>query len=101
MSFSYKFEIFLLVIFQNLCYNPKNTRAGRGEPVKDEKFQELGGISMDRFRKVYTQGKLTDLTEIWVDTQTGVNYVFHRSGNASGFAPLLDENGKPVVTKEL
>ena len=39
-----------------------------------------------------------DVIEIWVDTQTGVNYVFHRNGNAAGFTALLDKEGKPVVT---
>lgn len=41
-----------------------------------------------------------DVVEIWVDTETGVNYVFHRNGNAAGFTPLLDKDGKPVVTKQ-
>lgn len=27
--------------------------------------------------------------EILVNTQTGVNYIFHRNGNAAGFTPLL------------
>ena len=39
---------------------------------------------MDRFKKIYQQGTI-DVVEIWVDTQTGVNYVFHRNGNAAGF----------------
>lgn len=56
-----------------------------------------GGIAMERFMKIYQQG-LIDVVEIWVDTQTGVNYVFHRNGNAAGFTPLLDQDGKPVVT---
>ena len=41
---------------------------------------------MERFRKIYQQGTI-DVVEIWVDTQTGVNYVFHRNGNAAGFTP--------------
>ena len=41
-----------------------------------------------------------DATEIRADTETGVNYVFHRNGNAAGFTPLLDKDGKPVVTKQ-
>lgn len=53
---------------------------------------------MDRFQKVYSQGVI-DVIEIWVDTQTGVNYVFRRNGNAGGLTPLLDEDGKPVVTR--
>lgn len=28
-----------------------------------------------RFKKVYSQGMAT--TEIWVDKETGVNYLFH------------------------
>ena len=58
----------------------------------------MGGIFMNRFKKVYSQGALLNLIEIWVDTETGVNYVFRRDGNAAGFTVLLDKDGKPVVT---
>ncbi len=54
-------------------------------------------MEMERFQKVYRQGMI-EVTEIWVDTVTGVNYVFHKDGNAAGFTPLLDQEGKPVVT---
>lgn len=50
-----------------------------------------------RFEKVYAQGTMT-VTEIWVDKETGVNYVFHASGYAGGLTPLLDRDGKPVVS---
>ncbi|MBP1559615.1 MAG: xylan 1,4-beta-xylosidase [Oscillospiraceae bacterium] len=50
-----------------------------------------------RFEKVYSQGGLT-VTEIWVDKETGVNYLFHTSGYASGLTPLLGKDGKPVVS---
>lgn len=50
-----------------------------------------------RFRKTLTEGIVTT-SEIWVDTQTGVNYLFHQSGYAGGLTPLLDKDGKPVVT---
>ncbi len=53
---------------------------------------------MDRFKKVYSQGMIS-MVEIWVDTETGVNYVFHRDGNAAGFTALMDQEGKPVVTQ--
>ena len=33
---------------------------------------------MECFKKVYSQGVL-DVIEIWVDTETGVNYVFRRN----------------------
>lgn len=51
-----------------------------------------------RFEKVYSQGATTT-TEIWVDKETGVNYLFHSAGYAGGMTPLLDADGKPVVTK--
>ena len=50
-----------------------------------------------RFEKIYSQGTMTP-TEIWVDKETGVNYVFHASGYAGGMTPLLDRDGKPVVS---
>ena len=51
----------------------------------------------ERFVKVYSQGKLTPI-EIWVDKETGVNYIFHQSGYAGGMTVLLDKDGKPVIT---
>ncbi len=56
-------------------------------------------MGMERFKKVYRQGTVT-VTEIWADTETGVNYVFHRDGYAGGLTPLLDGEGKPVVTRK-
>ncbi|MBR2553993.1 MAG: xylan 1,4-beta-xylosidase [Aeriscardovia sp.] len=50
-----------------------------------------------RFKKVYSQGAV-NVTEIWVDKETGVNYIFHASGYAGGLTPLLDREGKPVVS---
>ena len=51
----------------------------------------------ERFEKVYSQGAV-NVMEIWVDKETGVNYVFHVSGYAGGMTPLLDRDGKPVVS---
>ena len=50
-----------------------------------------------RFVKTYSQGGMSN-TEIWVDTKTGVNYLFHQNGYASGITPLLDRDGNVVVT---
>ena len=52
----------------------------------------------DRFKKTYSQGVM-NVVEIWVDKETGVNYLFHQSGYAGGLTPLLDKDGKPVITK--
>lgn len=56
-------------------------------------------MSKERFKKVYNQGTLT-ISEIWVDTVTGVNYLFHKDGYGGGLTPLLDENGDVVITKD-
>jgi len=52
----------------------------------------------DRFLKIYKQGTLC-VTEIWVDKETGVQYLWHQEGYSGGLTPLLDENGKPVVIR--
>ena len=54
----------------------------------------------DRFVKTYSQG-VTNITEIWVDKETGVNYIFHAGGYAGGLTPLLDKDGKPVISKDI
>ncbi len=54
-------------------------------------------MSEDRFDKIYSQGVL-NVVEIWVDRETGVNYLYRASGNAGGLTVLLDAEGKPVVT---
>ena len=52
----------------------------------------------DRFEKIYSQGTLT-ATEIWVDKETGINYLYHSSGYSGGLTVLLDRDGKPVVSR--
>lgn len=47
-----------------------------------------------RFIKTYSRSG----NEIWVDTKTGVNYFYHNSGYSGGLTPLLDAQGKPIVT---
>jgi hypothetical protein len=51
----------------------------------------------DRFIKTFSQGKL-NLTEIWVDRETGVNYLYHAAGYSGGLTVMVDQNGKPIVT---
>ena len=38
--------------------------------------------------------------EIWLDTETGVNYLFRNATYGGGLTPLLDAEGKPVITPE-
>ena len=49
-----------------------------------------------RFEKIYSQG--VGAFEIWVDKETGVNYLFHASGYAGGLTVLIDSEGNPVIT---
>ncbi len=49
-----------------------------------------------RFERVYSQGMGT--MEIWVDKETGVNYLYRQSGYSGGMTVLLDKDGKPVIT---
>lgn len=51
----------------------------------------------ERFVKSYTQG-MVSVTEVWVDQVTGVNYLWHNSGSAGGLTPLLDREGKVVIS---
>ena len=61
-------------------------------------YEEADNMFDDkRFEKIYSQGTMT-VMEIWVDKETGVNYVFAFSGYAGGLTVLLDKEGKPVVT---
>lgn len=53
----------------------------------------------DRFIRTYTQSSFAAVVEIWVDRETGVNYIFRRDGYAGGLTPLLDADGKPVVSR--
>lgn len=54
----------------------------------------------DRFRVVYKQSNAmgAERIQIIVDTVTGVNYIFKNDGYAGGLTPLLDRDGKPVIT---
>ena len=50
-----------------------------------------------RFEKVYEQGAIS-CVEIWVDKETGVNYLYFSRGYGAGLTVLVDKDGKPVVT---
>lgn len=56
----------------------------------------------DRFIVTHMEGNaLSDKGKrtILVDRETGVNYIFVHVGYSGGLTPLLDADGKPVVTK--
>ncbi len=51
----------------------------------------------DRFVKVLDENGFVPPSEIWVDTQTGVEYLYHASGNSGGLTVLVDAEGKPLL----
>ena len=53
-----------------------------------------------RFEVIYSQGAIT-VTEIWVDKETGVNYLYHAAGNFGGLTALLDRDRKSIVSTVL
>ncbi len=50
----------------------------------------------ERFVKVHGEGFM-NVSEIWVDTDTGVQYFFHGGGSAGGMCVLVDDEGKPLL----
>lgn len=53
-------------------------------------------MAKKRFIKTFSQGCGT--FEIIVDSETGINYLYHSSGYGGGITPLLDRDGKPVIS---
>lgn len=51
-----------------------------------------------RFEVIYKQGTLSTFKVI-VDKETGVQYLMVTDGYAGGLTPLLDREGKPIVTR--
>ena len=47
-----------------------------------------------RFETVYQEGGFMGAKTIYVDKETGVNYLFIVSGYAGGLTPLFDAEGK-------
>ena len=50
-----------------------------------------------RFEVVYSQGTLETM-KIIIDTRTGVQYLAMQAGYAGGLTPLLDRQGKPILS---
>ena len=55
----------------------------------------------NRFEIVLQEGnslKSEGFRQILVDRETGVNYLVLKSGYGLGITPVLDKDGKPVIT---
>lgn len=51
-----------------------------------------------RFVNTFSESTVMTGTEIWVDRETGVNYLYIGAGYGGGLTVLVDRDGKPVVT---
>ena len=62
---------------------------------------KLKKMSKDRFdiKERENVGILTEASVI-IDKETGVNYLFVHRGYGGGLTPLLDAEGKPIITKD-
>lgn len=67
---------------------------------------EKGGVNTakkeERFEVIFRDGsslKDEGIRQILVDKETGVNYLCWKSGYGAGITPLLDSEGKVIVTK--
>ena len=58
-------------------------------------------MAKDRF-DIQEKENVSLMTEtmVIVDKETGVNYLFVHRGYGGGLTPLLDADGKPVITKD-
>lgn len=59
-------------------------------------FGEKKAKQAPRFKKIYSDN--SGANEIWIDTETGVNYLWHSALYAGSITPLLGNNGQPIIT---
>ncbi len=50
-----------------------------------------------RFIKVMEESAFISSNEVLVDTQTGVQYLYHAVGSSGGLTLLVDAEGKPLL----
>jgi len=58
----------------------------------------FGKESNRRFEVVHEEGLLGTGFKIVVDKETGVNYLYCWASYGGGITPLLDRDGKPVIS---
>lgn len=63
-----------------------------GKEKKDKRFE----ITVKEGSELADSG----LMQVIVDKETGVNYLFVKSGYGVGLTPLLDSDGRVIVTRE-
>lgn len=53
-----------------------------------------------RFIKILKESSVTQTIEIILDTETGVNYMYVSAGSGKTITPLLDGEGKVLVSSQ-
>ena len=54
-----------------------------------------------RFFRLHNEGGgLKAGNQVWVDRETGVQYLWHADGYAGGLTVLVDAEGKPLLYRE-
>lgn len=61
-------------------------------------MQEVSFMEGKRFEITETEGSAKGFYVV-VDRETGVNYLVAKFGTGGGICPLVDKDGKPIVTK--
>ena len=56
-------------------------------------------LDSDFFVGLFSETKDEGVRQILVDKETGVNYLCWKSGYGAAITPLLDSEGKVIVTK--
>ncbi len=79
----------LVFIFGSLvgCDSHIEATAQTGKPLGHDRFQVIEGD--------YSSGS----EAIIVDTETGIEYLWERRGDAGGLTILIDRDGKPLVAE--
>ena len=71
--------------------------------AKIAKFGKINPSAMANDRFDIKQRKSVNIlteTMIIVDKETGVNYLYVARGYGGGLTPLIDADGKPIITKD-
>ena len=91
-------DLFRLAALRQSTF-PNGGRLG-AFPLQVDQSGFVEAIDMEnRFEFVEKNG-LMQGTRIIVDKETGVNYLFVCRGYGGGLTPLLDADGKPIITKD-
>ena len=54
-----------------------------------------------RFIKVAEESGIINNSEVWADTQTGVQYFYHACGSSGGMCVLVDAEGRPLLYRKV